>query len=186
MILPGHLNQLLKTFTRGQILLVDLRSPADFQRSHIHGALNLRVPLSFVKATTLDMIQRAFTDEQSRRTFSKWNKTKCVVFYDRAAEFTWECPAAEALLEKFKRDGWSGRCFILKGHYREFSASFDKYIAGMKMTAEAKTYIDSLRDLSAPTEVSVGKSSICRRMTNRQSGRDKGGAETLRRVATPA
>ncbi|KAG7290960.1 hypothetical protein NEMBOFW57_000966 [Staphylotrichum longicolle] len=152
MILPGHLNTLLEIYPSKGILLVDLRSSTDFERSHIHDAINLRAPLSFVESTSLEMIEDTFMDDQSRRSFSKWSQFKCVVFYDRVIEFDWECPVADALYNKFRRKGWRGQCFILKGHYREFSASFDKYISGAKMTSEAKEYVDSLRQQPSPTE----------------------------------
>ncbi|KAL2137331.1 hypothetical protein VTI74DRAFT_3271 [Chaetomium olivicolor] len=157
MILPGHLNRLLEIYPSKGILLVDLRSSTDFERSHIHDAINLRAPLSFVENTSLEMIEDTFMDDQSRRSFSKWSQWKCVVFYDRVIEFDWECPVADALYSKFRRKGWQGQCFILKGHYREFSASFDKYITGAKMTSEAKEYVDSLRQQSSPTEEEAAK-----------------------------
>ncbi|KAL2270430.1 hypothetical protein VTJ83DRAFT_2614 [Remersonia thermophila] len=152
MILPGHLNRLLQIYPSKGVLLVDLRSTTDFERSHIHDAINLRTPLSFVEHTSLEMIEDTIMDDQSRRSFSKWSRFKCLVFYDRVIEFSWECPVAEALHAKFRRKGWQGQCFILKGHYREFSSSFDKYISGAKMTTEAKEYIDSLRQMPSPTE----------------------------------
>jgi hypothetical protein len=36
-----------------------------------------------------------------------------------------------------------GQCFILRGHYREFGQSFDKYIVGAKMTQDAKDWVSS-------------------------------------------
>ncbi|KAL2140587.1 hypothetical protein VTI28DRAFT_3597 [Corynascus sepedonium] len=157
MILPGHLTRLLEIYPSKGVLLVDLRSSTDFERSHIHEAINLRAPLSFVENTSLEMIEDTFMDDQSRRSFSKWSQFKCVVFYDRVIEFDWECPVAEALHSKFRRKGWQGQCFILKGHYREFSASFDKYISGAKMTSEGKNYLDSLRQQPCPTEEEARK-----------------------------
>ncbi|KAK4198144.1 pah7 homeobox protein encoded by the pah7 protein [Triangularia verruculosa] len=152
MILPGHLSRLLEIYPSKGILLVDLRSSTDFERSHIHDALNLRAPLSFITHTSLEMIEDTFMDDQSRRSFSKWSACRCVVFYDRILEFPWECPIASALYQKLRAKGWSGQCFILKGHYREFSASFDRYISGSKMTQEAKEYLDSLRQQPTLTE----------------------------------
>ncbi|KAK4238566.1 hypothetical protein C8A03DRAFT_14968 [Achaetomium macrosporum] len=152
MILPGHLNRLLEIYPSKGVLLVDLRSSTDFERSHIHDAINLRAPMSFIEHTSLEMIEDTFMDDQSRRSFSKWSLCKAIVFYDRVIEFDWECPVAEALYSKFKRRGWQGQGFILKGHYREFSASFDKHISGAKMTSEAKEYLDSLRQQPTLTE----------------------------------
>lgn len=154
MILPGYLHELLDIFPTKRVLVVDLRSPALFDKSHIHEAIGLRTPVSFVQDATLEMIQETFTDDQSRRTFAKWEQSRCVVFYDRVVEFSWECPVADALYDKFQAEGWTGQCFILKGHYHEFSSSFDKYIGGDKMTRNGKNYVDSLRQQPPPTSVS--------------------------------
>lgn len=152
MILAGQLNDLLEIFPPAQILFVDLRSPSEFQRSHIHSAVNLRVPSKFLGVASLDMLDRAFPDEQSRRSFTRWSKAKCMVIYDRTIESPWECPTAPELLGLLRREGWTGRCFVLKGPFREFSLSFDKYITGDRMTEDSKTYTDSLRSATPPSE----------------------------------
>jgi rhodanese-related sulfurtransferase len=149
MILPDHLNTLIELFGPGQILLIDLRTPSEFEKSHVFGAVNLRAPVNFVQIASFEMLERAFLEEQSRRRFSNWQSTKCMVFYDRAVEFALECPVADVLLHKMRAWGWEGRVFVLKGHYREFSASFSKYIVGVKMTKEAKVYVDGLREKSS-------------------------------------
>ncbi|KPM36249.1 hypothetical protein AK830_g10329 [Neonectria ditissima] len=128
MIFPANLNELLEISVPGQVLLIDLRSLSEYQRSHIKGALHLRAPQSFLRPASLDMIERAFADAQSRRTFSHWQRARCIVFYARGIESPSECPPADILLEKLWASGWNGQCFILKGHYREFSDSFEKHI----------------------------------------------------------
>lgn len=128
MILPANLSELLDILLPWQSLILDLRSLVEFQRSHINGAIHLRAPQSFLRPASLDMIERAFADAQSRRTFSRWQQARCIIFYSRGIDYPWECPSAEILLEKFLACGWSGHCFILKGHYREFSGSFIKHI----------------------------------------------------------
>ncbi|POR35157.1 Uncharacterized protein TPAR_04650 [Tolypocladium paradoxum] len=145
MILPADLSQLLDMSLPGQVMLFDLRSPTEYQRSHIHGAINLRVPRSFLEVSSLDMIERAIADEQGQNTFAQWQSARCLVFYARGLDVSWECPPARLILDKLTDNGWSGRCFILKGHYREFSDSFDKYIAGTKMTQDAQTWADGQR-----------------------------------------
>lgn len=152
MILAGHLNDLLDIFPPAQILLVDLRSPSEFQRSHIHNAVNLRLPSRVLRMTSLEMLDRTFPDEQSRRSFTRWSKTKCMVIYDRNIEAPGDCPTAPDLLDMLRRRGWPGRCFVLKGPFREFSMSFDKYITGDRMTKDSKKYTDGLRSASPPTE----------------------------------
>ncbi|PSR83784.1 hypothetical protein BD289DRAFT_277626 [Coniella lustricola] len=152
MILAGHLHGLLEIFTPAQVLFADLRSPSEFQKSHVHSAINLRMPARFLKTANTELLDRTFPDEQSRRSFTRWTKTKCLVVYDRNVEAIWECPAALEFLELLKREGWPGNCFVLKGPFREFSMSFDKYITGDRMTKEAKKYADSLRSATPPTE----------------------------------
>ncbi|KAI1777804.1 hypothetical protein F4818DRAFT_407983 [Hypoxylon cercidicola] len=148
MILPGHLNKLLEIFPAGQVVMIDLRSPDEYTQSHIHGAINFRAPASFVSRASMDMIEKALPDEASRSSFNKWYTSKCVVFYDKVVEYTWEAPTADALFQKFKSKAWAGQCFVLKGHYREFSHSFDKYIIGKNTTSNAKEYLASLQDIS--------------------------------------
>lgn len=152
MILGGHLDDLLNIFTPAQILFIDLRSPSEFQRSHIHSAVNLRMPPKFLRIASLDMLDRTFPDEQSRRSFTRWSKAKCVIVYDRNIETMLDCPTASELLSMLRREGWRGRCFVLKGPFREFSMSFDRFITGDRMTKEAKKYADSLRSATPSTE----------------------------------
>ncbi|RGP69935.1 hypothetical protein FLONG3_7592 [Fusarium longipes] len=128
MILPSNFGKLLDISLPGQSLVLDLRSSTEFQRSHIKGAINFRAPRSFLRPASLDMIERVFADAQSRIIFSRWQQAKCIVFYSRGLDHPWECPSAEILLEKLSAHGWSGRCFILKGPYREFSDSFSMHI----------------------------------------------------------
>lgn len=148
MILAGHLNNLLEIVPLAQMLLVDLRSAADYDRSHIHGSINLRAPASFIEKSSIEMIEKSLADETSRETLKNFQNCECVVLYDRHIEYDWECPTAGALVHKFRIHGWQGQAFILKGHYREFSDSFDKYIAGQRMTGNAKKYLESLQERS--------------------------------------
>ncbi|KAI0392180.1 hypothetical protein F5Y17DRAFT_374191 [Xylariaceae sp. FL0594] len=149
MILPAHLNKLLEMFPTGQQMVVmDLRPAADYQRSHIHGAVNFRAPASFVSRASMEMIEKCLTDEASRSSFDKWYTSECVVFYDKVVEYPWECPVAEAFFRKFRGKRWPGQCFVLKGHYREFSQSFDKYIVGVNASDKAAKYLASLQDVS--------------------------------------
>ncbi|EPE08812.1 tyrosine-protein phosphatase non-receptor type 6 [Ophiostoma piceae UAMH 11346] len=155
MILPGQLNRLLDIFPPSSLLFVDLRRPTDFDKSHIYGAINLRMPVSFIEEG-FDLIDKAFTDDQSRRNFARAASCRCIIFYDRVLEFPWECPMADALTKKLhEKKGWAGEYYVLKGHYREFSASFDKYITGDRMSQAAKNYVDSLRQRTPPTQTEM-------------------------------
>ncbi|KAJ4421418.1 hypothetical protein N0V85_000179 [Neurospora sp. IMI 360204] len=145
MILPGHLNTILSIYpNRGAILLLDLRSSIDFEKSHISSAINLRCPLSFIHHASLEMIEDTFTDVSSRHSFNGWYQSRCVVLYDRCIEFDWECPVANAVLAKFRGKGWKGQCFILKGHYREFADSFDKWITGKGKSVASESSSEQL------------------------------------------
>ncbi|KAJ0352810.1 hypothetical protein COL154_003614 [Colletotrichum chrysophilum] len=138
MILPHHLNKIIDILPPSGILLVDLRSPTEFERSHIRGAINLRAPPRFIQDAPFDMIERAFADHDSGRKFGEWRSAHCLVVYARAVDSVWECPVADVLFTKFKSWGWPGRCFVLKGHYKEFSVSYSNSIESSKMTNEAR------------------------------------------------
>lgn len=144
-VLPGHLSELLELALPDQVLLIDLRTRTDFDRSHIHGAVHLRAPASFLREAPLETIEAALTDDQSRRSFSTWPTARCIVFYARALESPLECPAAEILPGRLAARGWDGDVYLLKGHYREFSASFGKHIGGARMSEEGREYAGVLR-----------------------------------------
>jgi hypothetical protein len=132
LILPADLSRLLEISQHGQTLLFDIRPQSEYQRSHIRGAINLRVPQNFIKDASLEMIGRTISEEHGHDAFSKWKEARCMVFYSRGLESAWECPSASSLLYKLSESGWTGRSFVLKGHYREFSASFAQYIIDSK------------------------------------------------------
>ncbi|PTB61465.1 hypothetical protein BBK36DRAFT_1089962, partial [Trichoderma citrinoviride] len=137
LILPADLSRLLEISLPGQTLIFDVRPPSEYQRSHIRDAINLRVPQNFIKDASPDMIGRTISEEQGHDTFARWREARCMVFYSRGLESAWECPSATSLPHKLSEFGWTGRSFVLKGHYREFSASFGQYIVDSKKSLEA-------------------------------------------------
>ncbi|KAL6877983.1 hypothetical protein HDV57DRAFT_499646 [Trichoderma longibrachiatum] len=151
LILPADLSRLLEISSPGQTLIFDLRPPSDYHRSHIRGAINLRVPQSFIKNASPDIIGRTISEEQGHNIFTRWKEARCMVFYSRALESAWECPSATSLPHKLSEFGWTGRSFVLKGHYREFSASFGQYIVDSNKGTEA----GSSEQQSQTTEAAV-------------------------------
>ncbi|UQC77596.1 uncharacterized protein CLUP02_03065 [Colletotrichum lupini] len=137
MILPHHLQRIIEVLSSSRILMIDLRPPADFEKSHIVGAINLRAHLNFIKEASFDMIERAFPDQRSRQVFGEWQSTTCMVIYDRVIDASRDCPLADTLYDKFRTWGWPGRCFVLKGHYKEFNVSYKTSITGSKVSGEA-------------------------------------------------
>ncbi|KAG5968158.1 hypothetical protein E4U58_001975 [Claviceps cyperi] len=149
MILPAELSRLLDICLPGLSLLFDVRSTSEYERSHVYGAIHLRAPKSFLEVASLDLIERAIPNEQARKRFSHWKTAKCLAFYGRGLESSWECPAAELIAQKLRAQGWAGHCFVLRGHYREFFQSFDKHIVAAKKAPLAKAEIDSQATLLA-------------------------------------
>ncbi|PHH62949.1 hypothetical protein CDD81_6582 [Ophiocordyceps australis] len=134
MILPEHLSQLLEILLPlGQIMLFDIRSPTDFEKSHICGAINFRAPCSFLEKATLEMMRNSIAGEEGRQTFSTWKSARCIVFYSRGLASRAEFLCARLVSDRLRENGWSGHCFILKGHFREFSCSYNGYISGSNM-----------------------------------------------------
>ncbi|GKT95579.1 tyrosine-protein phosphatase non-receptor type 6 [Colletotrichum tofieldiae] len=72
-------------------------------------------------------------------------------------------PPADVLYGKFRSWGWPGRCFVLKGHYREFSVSYSKSIAGSKVTGEARVYAEALLRDGNQTSTPSGGDDAARR-----------------------
>ncbi|GAO14066.1 hypothetical protein UVI_02038420 [Ustilaginoidea virens] len=140
-ILPADLNRLLELSRPGDALLFDLRSAAEYERSHIYGAIHLRAPTSFLQPASILMVEQAIPDEQGRRQLSRWTTARCIVFYGRGLDYAWECPAAHVIHQKLTASGWMGHCFVLRGHYREFSQSFGTYIVGPRMTQRARDWV---------------------------------------------
>ncbi|GFP59440.1 hypothetical protein TASIC1_0013013600 [Trichoderma asperellum] len=77
LILPADLSQLLEISQPGQVLLFDIRPQSEYQRSHIRGAINLRVPQNFIKDASLDMIGRTISEDHGHDVFSKWKEARC-------------------------------------------------------------------------------------------------------------
>ncbi|KAM3525231.1 hypothetical protein NHJ13051_004096 [Beauveria bassiana] len=147
MILPTALAELLELSLPGQLLSFDLRSANDFSKSHLHGALNLRAPRSFLQIASLDIIERCFTEEESRKAFAAGLDCRYVLFYSKGIDSPSGCPTASILLDKLRSSGWFGEGFILKGNFREFSVSFEKFIVGAKATSAAKTWSNRWQDV---------------------------------------
>lgn len=142
MVSPSELCQLLDTQSPSQMLIFDLRPPSDYQASHIHGAINLRVPRSFIIEAPLDLIQRAVSEE-SRSAFYKWNEASCIIFYADSLTYPTDCPSAALLTHKLTTLGWTGQSLLLKGTYADFSG-FSKYITGPNMTLQARNWAEQL------------------------------------------
>ena len=126
MILPADLNRLLELSLPGHVLMFDMRTSKDFGRSHILDAIHFRVPQSYLNPAPLDLIEAVLPDGAKKAP--EWIRAKCMVFYSRSFESSFECPAAEIMAAKLRKEGWLGRAFILRGHYREFSHTFNNYV----------------------------------------------------------
>lgn len=49
-----------------------LAGNGNVEKSHVFGALNFRVPRSFLKVASVDMMERSIAEKQGRNTFSQW------------------------------------------------------------------------------------------------------------------
>jgi hypothetical protein len=144
MVLPHHLSRLLDIMLPDQALVLDLRSRTAFTKSHIYKAVNFRLPSYFIESAEAELIGQALAD-QEQHDVARWMNAACIIFYDRAVEYSWESPTAETLVTKFRRKGWSGQGFVLKGHYREFASSYEKYIVTSSDDGHTKALDASLK-----------------------------------------
>ncbi|KOS18889.1 hypothetical protein ESCO_001191 [Escovopsis weberi] len=139
-ILPPDLDQLLEISPPGHSLILDTRSPSEFEKSLISGAINMRVPLSFLGSATPDMVEQSFADKQSRHVFAGWREARCIVVYSGGPESAQHCaPVATALWHNLLQDGWKGKVFVLKTSYEDFSSMFDGRTARGKAAAAASS-----------------------------------------------
>ncbi|KAJ2906221.1 Rhodanese-like protein [Zalerion maritima] len=154
MILPGNLSKLLSFLPLSQLLIIDVRNPPQYQKAHIYSAINLRVPARVLNVATKDMMMNSLHNDDERRIFGKWRQTKCVLFYDRKAEYSWEVPQAETLTRWWRSHdpAWAGRAFILKGPYKEVELNHEKYIVKAEMSDEARAWVKSVEESEFTSE----------------------------------
>lgn len=141
MILPAHFNELVDILPQNELVVLDLRTRSLFERSHVHNAASMRLPVVFIEHSTLDTIRRAIEPPHSRRTFMAIPTARAVVLYDHVLEVPQQCPAALALHTRLRAEGWTGETFILKGHFKEFADSFDRCIESSNMTQAAADFL---------------------------------------------
>jgi hypothetical protein len=156
MILPAHFNELLDVLPQNEVVILDLRSRSLYERSHVHNAASMRLPVVFIEHSTLDAIRRAIEPPSSRRAFTALPTARALVFYDHVLEVPQQCPAALALHARLRAEGWTGEAFVLKGHFKEFADNFDRCIESSNMTQSAVEFLskrvssrDNVRHLSS-------------------------------------
>lgn len=153
MILPSQLIELLSLLPSSQILVIDMRSRVEYEKSHIFGALNFRIPVNFIHVATQEMMASAFSGATERNIFIKWRDAKYVIFYDRNVDNMWEVPQVEALFNWWQqmKPSWTGQLFVLKGPYHEVRVNEPKYIATANMSDEARSWARHMENYRPPS-----------------------------------
>ena len=111
------------------MLVLDMRSVSSRSRHWIKESIHFRVPTQFVQAASLDQIAQALANPVYAALFARWSSACCLVCHTDDVEFTWECPAAQAVYGKLKQAGWAGSCVVLKGKFRHFRRKYPQHVS---------------------------------------------------------
>jgi hypothetical protein len=150
LISAERLDGLLRILPRGHRLLLDTRPDAARQKRWLDDSVHFRVPADFIaRAASLDQVGCAFAAQRDMDRFARWREACCIVFYAEDVEFAWECPAADALLDKLRAAGWGGRCFVLAGQFGRFRRQFPQHVQSRKDSVGAAAAAAAAADAGA-------------------------------------
>jgi tyrosine-protein phosphatase 2/3 len=130
MISSAQLRDMIDGIPEGQFLLLDLRVFPQFSQSRIRNALNLCIPTTLLKRPSFNLqkLQDTFTNDVEKARFSQWRKAKYIVVYDAFSDEKKDATSAINTLKKFSNEGWTGRAYILRGGFADFSRNFPQLV----------------------------------------------------------
>jgi tyrosine-protein phosphatase 2/3 len=101
------------------ILLLDLRSSAFYNKLRIKGSVNLCLPTTLMKRPSFNVskLSEALPNPKEKDRLAMWKDASVIVVYDASDSVT-----AAHTISKFKREGWTGKAYLLSGklHHIEF------------------------------------------------------------------
>ncbi|KAG8814975.1 hypothetical protein FRC17_000909 [Serendipita sp. 399] len=101
------------------LLLIDIRTPTQYEVSRIFGAISLAAPSTFLKrpSHTLDKLAESIGDAESREIFENWNRTRRIIAYDADTTSLTEASNIHGLLKKFQAAGYVGDLEWIRGGF---------------------------------------------------------------------
>lgn len=139
-----------------EVLLLDLRVSTQYAKACIAGALSLCIPTTLLKRASFNVqkLAETFKDDEQREKFERWRSSKYIIVYDTSSSQLKDATTCINTLKKFTSEGWSGRTYIIRGGFQEFSQRFPAWIthqvSSSPTAATAALQIDSDRPAVAP------------------------------------
>lgn len=177
--------QLVSIVESDDILLVDMRSHAQFQLSRILGAVSLVVPTTLLKRAnfSLQKIAEMIQDAPSRNRFANWKSANRIVVYDVDASFLSDASTMAGLLRKFQLSGFRGDLNWLKGGFVAFASAFPARIDQAVLPEESQDESDSGGDTVLRTR-NLAMNAFLFTSTTQMGGPTPRGSERICAAAT--
>ncbi|KAG8818712.1 hypothetical protein FRC18_012381 [Serendipita sp. 400] len=114
---PDALASLIKSSS--SLLLIDIRTPTQYDVSRIFGAVSLATSSTLLKrpSYTLDRLAESIDDAASQERFSNWNTVRRIVVYDADTSSLTEASNLHGLLKKFQTAGYTGNLEWIRGGF---------------------------------------------------------------------
>lgn len=119
---PQSLESILKGFSASDILLLDLRVLHQYNKSRVHGAINLCIPTTLLKRASFNIqrLSASLTKEDDRAKFDQWREVKVIVAYDAGAYQLSDAASCINILKKFTNEEFSGATYMIRGGFNSF------------------------------------------------------------------
>ncbi|KAI5794486.1 hypothetical protein DFH27DRAFT_484915 [Peziza echinospora] len=129
MVAPDVLARLLREEPQN-IMLLDLRTYPQFSASRIQDAVHLCIPTTLLKRPSFNVakLSETFANDADKAKFASWKEAKYIIVYDTESTTTRDAVAADHTINKFVREGWTGRAYCVKGGFIAFSNAFPERV----------------------------------------------------------
>jgi tyrosine-protein phosphatase 2/3 len=130
------------------VLVIDIRPPAQYQISRFPGAISLVVPSTLLKRPgfSLEKMAGMIEDEPSQSRFKKWVSVKKLVVYDVDTSFLVDGTNLASLLRKFQAYGYEGELAWIKGGFNALLRSCPSVIDTSVQTTRLEDQVTESKD----------------------------------------
>ncbi|KAL7900444.1 hypothetical protein HDV64DRAFT_268080 [Trichoderma sp. TUCIM 5745] len=121
MISAAALKEIIEKEDDDSVLLLDIRSFANYATSRIRGALNLCLPSTLLKRAmyNTEKLQQMFgSNNEAVEKFSTWRDASWIIVYDARASDNRDTDGARHMIQKFTNEGFLGETGILRGGFQ--------------------------------------------------------------------
>ncbi|ORX76502.1 hypothetical protein K493DRAFT_294001 [Basidiobolus meristosporus CBS 931.73] len=125
-VTPESLADLLGQTTNNLVLVIDMRSPAQYSHSHIRNSVHVCVPNTLLKRASfgLEKIAESLVTEKDREALQNWKKYSNIVVCDASSEAVVDTSPIAYFTRKFTGKPSAAAVGWLKGGFGAFTARF--------------------------------------------------------------